>query len=152
MSWTPPTEAAQIERHKPDVYFLDYITLAATRGDGGWQDLGNFSKDLKTIGKDYQCGMVSAAQLNRDGIGREPAGPEALAQSDAIGQDADAVITAKKVSESVIKMKMAKYRHGRSGYTWYSQLDMDRGIFREVTKNEAMKIMDTDSDRQDAEQ
>lgn len=143
--------AAQVERHQPDLYLLDYLTLASTKGDGGWMDVGNFSKDLKTIAKDYQLGMVSAAQLNREhGIGKEPAGPEALSMSDAIGQDADAVITGKKMSDSIVKLKMAKYRHGNSGYTWYNHMDLSKGVIKEVSKNEALKIMDRDADAQDA--
>ena len=144
--------AAQIERHKPDIYFLDYLTLAKTKGDGGWQDIGQLSKDITIIAGEYGTAMVSAAQLNRtNGLGKDPAGTEALAQADAIGQDADAVITLKQLSESVTKMRMAKYRHGRAGYNWYTRFDMTKGIFEEVSKNTAMEIMDQDADRADAE-
>lgn len=143
--------AAQLERNKPDVYFLDYLTLAKMRGDGGWQDVGAFSKDLKTLGNDYQCGIVSAAQLNRAATesGKEPAGAETIAQADGIGQDADAVLTMKKLSDSITMMKMAKYRHGRSGFCWYMHMDLDNGVITEVSKNRAEDIMDRDAERRD---
>lgn len=145
--------ASQIERHRPDIYFLDYLTLAKTRGDGGWQDIGAFTKDLHDMAGENGVAMVAAAQLNRAfGLTKsDPAGPEALAQSDAIGQDADAVVTLKQMSESVTKMKLAKYRHGRAGYVWWTHFDPERGIFQEVSKNTAQQVMDADQDREDAE-
>jgi len=143
--------ASHIERNKPDSYYLDYLTLARTRGDGGWQDIGNFSKELKQIAGSYQVAMVAAAQLNRNGSepSKEPPGAETLAQADAIGQDADAVITLKKRSDRITMAKMAKYRHGRSGFCWYLFMDIDNGSVEEVSKNRAEDIMDQDADRRD---
>lgn len=143
--------ASHLERNKPDVYYLDYLTLAKTHGDGGWQDIGKFSKDLKQLAGQYQCGIVAAAQLNRSGSepSKEPPGAETIAQADAIGQDADAVITLKRRSDRITMAKMAKYRHGRSGYCWYLHMDLDNGIIEEVSKNRAEDIMDQDADRRD---
>lgn len=143
--------ASHIERNKPDSYYLDYLTLARTRGDGGWQDIGNFSKELKQIAGSYQIAMVAAAQLNRSGSepSKEPPGAETIAQADAIGQDADAVITLKKRSDRITMAKMAKYRHGRSGFCWYLNMDIDNGSVNEVSKNRAEEIMDQDADRRD---
>ena len=143
--------AAHLERNRPDVYYLDYLTLAKTRGDGGWQDIGNFSKDLKALAGQYQVGMVAAAQLNRNGAdtSKEPPGAETIASADAIGQDADGVITLKKKSDRVTMAKMAKYRHGRSGYCWYLRVDLDAGLIEEVSKQQAEDLMDQDSDRRD---
>lgn len=143
--------ASHLERNKPDAYYLDYLTLAKTQGDGGWQDIGKFSKDLKTLAGQYQVAMVAAAQLNRNGSepSKEPPGAETIAQADAIGQDADAVITLKKRSDRITMAKMAKYRHGRSGFCWYLHMDIDNGSITEVSKNRAEDIMDQDADRRD---
>lgn len=145
--------AAQIERHQPDVYFLDYLTLCRMKGDGGWQDVGNLTKELKEIAGRYETGLVTAAQLNRQGndSGKEPPGAETIGSSDQIGQDADAVITLKQMSARVIMYKLAKYRHGPSGYCWYSIRDMANGVFEEVSKNRAMEVMDLDADIRDQE-
>lgn len=144
--------AAQIERNKPDIVFIDYFQLLRTQGDRGWSDWGKVSNDIIEIGKQYEVGIVSAAQLNRThGLGKEPADAEGIGQSDIIGQDATAIITTKKVSDSVIKMKMAKWRHGRGGVTWYCHFDPDKGMFEEVSYNRAMDIKDRDADRHDAE-
>ena len=145
--------ASQIERHRPDAYFLDYLTLAKTQGDGGWQDIGRFSKDIKQLAGRYNVAFISAAQLNRNGAesSKEPAGAETIAQADSIGQDADAIITIKKMSDRVNVMKLVKYRHGRAGYVWHNELDLDKGIYREVSKQKALDIIDADRDRADAE-
>ena len=139
--------ASQVERNKPDILFLDYLTLAKTKGDGGWQDIGAFSKELKIIAGEYKIGMVSAAQLNRgNGLSKEVPGAEALAQADAIGQDADAVLNMKKRSEHIIEFRMAKYRHGASGYRWWVNQDLMLGKMEEVTYNKASDIMAADKD------
>lgn len=145
--------AAQMERHNPEVYYLDYLSLAKMKGDGGWQDIGNFSKGLKSLAGQYDVGVVAAAQLNRSGAEKsnEPPGAETIALADAIGQDADAVITLKKISQSVTMFRLAKYRHGRDGFCWYMHMDLDHGVIEEVSKNRADELKDKDADRRDKE-
>ncbi|AYQ99266.1 dsDNA helicase [Brevibacterium phage Cantare] len=144
--------ASQIERHRPDIYFLDYLTLAKTGAVGDWQDIGRFSKDLKILAGDYNIPIVTASQLNRtNGIGKQAVGTEALSGADAIGQDADCVITMKKKSERVIEYNLAKYRHGTSDYKWYAHMEMAKGIFKEVSYNKAIDLEQQDEDRRLAE-
>ena len=147
---SPLTIAAQIERNNPDIVFVDYLTLMEKTGDGDWKSVAKLSADLKELASRYQIPIVAAAQLNREhGLGKEPAGPEALAQADAIGQDADAVITMKQASKSVLRMKLAKFRHGTAGYQWNCCFQPGRGIFKEVSYSEAQRLMDEDEDRED---
>jgi len=147
---SPLTIASQIERNKPDIVFIDYLTLMEKSGDGDWKSVAKLSGEIKTIAMEYQVPIVAAAQLNRAmGLSKEPAGPEALAQSDAIGQDADAVITMRQMSPSVLQMKLAKNRHGASGFKWYCQFQPSAGIFKEVTYNEALTIKDEDDESDD---
>ncbi|WAA20043.1 DnaB-like dsDNA helicase [Gordonia phage Hanem] len=145
--------AAAFERTHPDAFYLDYLTLARMKGDGGWQDIGNFTKELKTLAGEYNVAIAAAAQLNRSGAenSKEPPGAETIAQADAIGQDADAVITLMKKSDRVTMFKMAKYRHGRDGFMWYANIDLKNGVFEEVSKNRALDIIDQDADRRDKE-
>lgn len=147
---SPLTIAAQIERNKPDVVFIDYLTLMEKSGDGDWKSIARLSGEIKTIAMEYQVPIIAAAQLNRTmGLGKEPAGPEALAQSDAIGQDADAVITMRQMSNSVLQMKLAKYRHGLSGFKWHTQFQPSAGIFKEVTYERALELKDEDDEAAD---
>ena len=142
--------ASQIERNRPDLYMLDYLTLGKMKGDGGWQDIGRFSKDIKEMAGRYDIGMVSAAQLNRNGTDKD-AGAETIGGSDQIGQDADAVIVLKKMSTRMTEMRLVKYRHGKSGYKWFSFLDLETGVFNEVSKDRALEIADIDKSRADDE-
>lgn len=145
----PLTIASQIERNKPDAVFLDYITLldGVDSASDDWRSIGKTSKMLKQIAERYQIPIIAAAQLNRNAaLGKGPAGPEALAESDAIGRDADAVITMKQLSKHVIQMKLAKFRHGRDGYSWYCKFLPNTGFFEEVTFDEAQDIIADDED------
>ena len=139
------TVAAQVERHKPDIVFIDYITLMEMGGGNDWQDIGALMADLKGLATTYGIPVVVAAQINRQGIGKSPAGIEALGRSDSIGQDADAVITMKKISPSVMKYKMAKFRHGPDGYSWWAEFNAKNGVLEEIDKNKAMDLRDQDA-------
>ena len=147
---SPLTIASQIERNKPDIVFIDYLTLMEKSGDGDWKSIARLSGEIKNLAMQYQVPIVAAAQLNRvNGMTKEPAGPEALAQSDSIGQDADSVITMRMTSPSVIQMKLAKYRHGLSGFKWYCQFQPTAGIFKEVSYDRANELKDEDDEKDD---
>ena len=147
---SPLTIAAQIERNNPDIVFIDYLTLMEKTGDGDWKSVSKLSKAVKNLAMQYQVPIVVAAQLNRAlGLSKEPPGPEALAEADAIGQDADAVITMKQMSPSVIQMKLAKYRHGPAGYKWHCNFNPKEGVFKEVSYSEAQALKDEDDNRDD---
>lgn len=146
------TITSQIERNKPDIVFVDYITLMA-KATNDWQGVAQLSTDLLQLGNMYSIPIVAASQLNRtSGVVSakgEPPGAEALSQSDAIGQDATAVITMKKISDSVVMMRLAKNRNGPAGFSWYCHFDPQSGIFNEVTHSRAMELKDLDDDRRD---
>lgn len=146
---SPLTIAAQIERNFPDAVYLDYITLLEAMDANGddWKSIGRLSKGIKQVAQMYQVPIIAAAQLNRTAANqRDLAGPEALAESDAIGRDADAVITMKQLSKHVIAMKLAKFRHGRDGYTWYTKFLPNTGHFEEITFDEAQDAIADDKD------
>ena len=71
---------------------------------------------------------------------------------DAIGQDADSVVTGKKMSESVIQLYLAKNRHGSSGRKLYVNFQPAKGIFEECSYDRAMALKDMDADNADREQ
>jgi hypothetical protein len=102
---------------------------------------------LKQIAQQYGIPIIAAAQLNREAANmRDLAGPDKLAESDAIGRDADAVITARQMSKHVMAMKLAKYRHGRDGYIWYCRFLPNTGHFEEITFDEAQDAIAEDKD------
>jgi replicative DNA helicase len=143
----PSMIAAQIERNKPDVVFIDYLTLMNTGGDD-WKAIANLSAELKGIAMHYQIPIIAAAQINRMAIGNDVPGPEHLAGADAIGQDADCVITMKQMSAHVIKMRLAKFRHGSDGQTWLNEFRPNSGKFDEISSQRADEITQEDKESQ----
>jgi replicative DNA helicase len=146
---SPLSIAAQIERNKVDALFLDYITLMdGSSGEADdWRSIGKLSKGLKQIAQQTGIPIIAAAQLNREAATmKDLAGPDKLAESDSIGRDADAVITARQLSKHVLAFKLAKFRHGRDGYIWYTKFLPNTGHFEEITFDEAQDAIAEDKD------
>jgi replicative DNA helicase len=141
----PSMIAAQIERNKPNVVFIDYLTLMNTGGDD-WKAIANLSAELKGIAMHYQVPIVAAAQINRMAIGNDVPRAEHLAGADAIGQDADCVVTMKQMSAHVVKMHLAKFRHGSDGQTWMNEFRPNSGKFDEISTDKAEEIMQDDKE------
>ena len=140
---SPAAIAAQIERNRPDVVFIDYLTLMNSGGDD-WRAMAELSGEIKGIAMRYEIPIVAAAQINRMAIGNDVPGAEHLAASDAIGQDADAVITMRQQSARVVKMKLAKFRHGMDGHEWFNEFSPNTGRFEEISGDDAQDIIDED--------
>jgi replicative DNA helicase len=140
---SPMTVIAQIEKNEPDIVFIDYITLMERKADD-YTGVAQLMGELKGIAMEYQVPIVVASQLNRGATQVKNVGTENLSQSDAIGQDADAVIAVQKQSGSVRRFQLIKYRHGPDGHTWYTEYNPSKGIFREVDKQRAEDLKDAD--------
>jgi replicative DNA helicase len=139
---TPSSIAAQIERNRPDIVMIDYLTLMG--GSGDWQAIAELTGELKALAMRYEVPIISAAQINRaSGIAAHP-GAEHLSGSDSIGQDADCVITMQQQSRHVIKFYLAKYRHGMDGQFWFTEFRPNSGSFTEISGDEANDIIAED--------
>lgn len=143
------TIASQIERNKPDIVFVDYLTLMAKKSSE-WQGVAELSSELVQVATEYKVPVVAASQLNREsGVTRgkgawTPPGPEALSQADAIGQDATAVLTMSAPSVHVRVGYAAKMRNAENGFKWYMHFDPGHGKFSEIQKTRAEDIADQD--------
>jgi replicative DNA helicase len=145
---SPVTIAAQIERNKVDCVFIDYLTLMEGKGDD-WRGTAKLSAEIKQLAQRYEIPIIAAAQINRMGSGKEPPKAEHIGQSDAIGQDADAIITMSQYSRHVLKMKLAKYRHGQDGETWYTEFAPNVGKMDEISGDRAEEIIEDDANSED---
>lgn len=143
---SPMAVAAGIERSEADIAFIDYLTLMEQKGDGGWLSVGQLTADLKNIAEAYKIPVCAASQINRTGVGTEPPDVDTLSRSDSVGQDADVVITMSKKSESVMKMKLAKNRHGPDGVMWFTEFRPGQGVFREVDGDRAGDLIEQDQE------
>lgn len=142
---TPLTIAATIEQKQPDICFIDYLTLMQASGDD-WRATARLSADLQGVAQRYNVPIVAMSQVNRLGISKEPPGAEHLSQADAIGQDADVVLTMMQRSKHVMKMKLAKFRHGPGGVTWFCRFSPGTGQYDEINGDEADAQIERDNE------
>lgn len=147
---TQPTMAAQIERNHADIFFLDHLTLVD--GVEDHQSAANLSSALKRMGNKYKIPIITAAQINRQGIGKAIQDTDTIGVSDKIGQDADLVINVQQFCRNVVIMRVVKFRHGPSGTVFYLKFDPNQGVMEEITYDEAMDLKDEDKDREEREQ
>lgn len=148
---SPLTIAAQIERHQPDIVFVDYLGLMQKSGPD-WQGVAQLSADMQVLAANYGIPIVSANQLNRDAVGKNWAATENLSGSDAVGQDASIILMLKEHTESVREAALAKNRNGRGGARWWLQFTPNDGVIKEITYTKAQDLMDRDAEKADEEQ
>lgn len=138
--------ASKIERNKPGLVIVDYLGLMAKQ-PGDWTELAALSSDFKQMAMDYQIPILVLNQLNRTAAGASKVGAEYLSGADAIGHDADAVITMRQISRRVTEMYMAKWRHGEgTGMKWRVLFNPNEGQIEEVSEERAYELINEDED------
>jgi replicative DNA helicase len=143
---TPSTIASVIQTRQPAVVFIDYLTLLGTSGDD-WRGTAKLSSELQSTAQRFNIPIVALSQVNRlGGMGGEPPGAEHLSQADAIGQDADFVLTMAQKSPRVTKMRLAKFRHGPGGDSWMTKFSPGTGEYEEISDNDAQDLIEEDQE------
>ena len=139
-----------------DLVVIDHVGLLMTsdgrRAIDDWRAMALISNVLREITLATSTPIVGAAQVNRDGErtgGHHPPKVSQLSQSDALGQDADVVITMNRLSERVMVHSAAKVREGPN-LKWYTRFDPAKNLFHEISKDEAMDVALVDQDHADA--
>lgn len=142
---SPSVVAARASEY--DLTIIDYVGLMAQDGGGAavddWRVMAKISNTLKTIALAQKTGIVCAAQINRDGeTGSAPPRVKNLAQSDALGQDGDVVLTMRAKPKNVAThFSLEKNRHGPSGIHFYTTFDPNRGVFTEISGDHAEDLV-----------
>ena len=138
---TPALVAANAKDY--DLSVIDYIGLmSASNGSAGvedWRVAASISNQLKAAALANQTRILVASQINRSGdtTGWKPPKTVNLSQTDAIGQDADVVITHKQYSRTTMVYGMEKNRHGAAGMYFWSRFLPNEGKFNEITREQA---------------
>jgi replicative DNA helicase len=103
---------------------VDYLQLMAgdSRAENRQQEVANISRSLKQLARELDVPIVAVSQLNRSPDASASGEPHLshLRESGAIEQDADLVLflyedQSDPSSKGIIKLKIAKNRHGRVG-------------------------------------
>ncbi len=124
--------ASQHKDRKP-IVFIDYLTLikSVEKNDNMHQKVGNITKGLKALAKEFDCPVVVLAQLSRGVEQRTDKRPmlSDLRESGSIEEDADMVMFlyrdayySKDESDKTLEINVAKNRNGAVGtvYTKYN--------------------------------
>lgn len=138
-----------------ELVFLDHVGLMRTaegkRAIDDWRFQAQISNDLRQTTLSTHTAVVAAAQVNREGEvkGRDRA-PKAshLAGSDALGQDADVVVTQNMLSRRAMVFSAEKVRNGPTGH-WHARFEPKKFRFHEITHDEANALMSEDGDFDD---
>lgn len=142
---SPATVAARVGEY--ELVVIDYVGLMAQDGGGraidDWRVMAGISNSLKSIALTNKVGMLCAAQINRDGeTGSAPPKVKNLAQSDALGQDGDVVLTMRAKPHNVAThFSLEKNRHGVSGIPFYTTFDPNHGVFTEISADHAEDLV-----------
>lgn len=130
-----------------DLVIIDHVGLlqssTGNRAIEDWRTMATISNVLREITLDSSCPILGAAQVNREGerhgSSRRPPKASTLAQSDALGQDADVVITAQRNSDRVLACSAEKVRNG-PGLRWYTRFQPADNRWEEISHDSAMDI------------
>lgn len=145
--------AAAAERKA--LVIIDYVglmhTLSGQRSMEDWRAAATISNELKAAALEHNVPVISAAQLNRSGDSVAEPGTVHLAQTDALGQDADLVMTMKQFSRRVHVNYIAKNRSGEAGVRWYSRFEPGLARFTDLTPDVARDLKDEDDERSAAQ-
>jgi replicative DNA helicase len=131
-----------------DLILVDYVGLmrsdSGQRGIDDWRVAATISNALKEVAMSKKCRILAAAQINRDGesSGWRPPKLVNLAQSDALGQDGDVVITMKRYGRDAEILSIEKNRHGPASKYFYTRYLPNLGDLSEVNHDEADDLRD----------
>lgn len=134
--------AAGIERNKPDLLVVDHLTLVS-RNTNDHLGTAEVADELNSFSMQYDIPVLALSQLNRQGA-QKGAGPETIAESDKIGQNAAGIVFIQKMSKRVIKYSVEKSRNSEGGFGWWVKFAPDRGVFSEIDYEIAQELMEED--------
>ena len=105
--------------------------------------MAEISNSLKYTALPTRLRLLCAAQINREGdTGVLPPKLKNLAQSDALGQDGDVVLTMRMKPKNVAThFCLEKNRHGPSGLHFFTTFDPNTGVYTEISGDHAEDLV-----------
>lgn len=134
---------------------VDHVGLltnhAGKRAIEDWRVAAEISNVTKEVNLAADIALVLLSQINREGEnthGWQPPKPSKLVGTDALGQDADMVVTMARMHPGGRSMAydLGKNREGPSG-RFYSRFEPGTATYTEIDKDIALEIMREDQDK-----
>lgn len=136
----PMAVAAEARRH--DVVVVDHTGLMRTSSGSrvveDWRAMHAVSNELKEIALSTSTVVLAASQLNRMGDTSTPSTTH-LAQSDALGQDADVVLAIRRPARGAATVNVVKNRRGTTA-RFHTAFRPEEGAFPEISKEDVDAI------------
>lgn len=132
---------AEVEAHKPDMFWVDYLTLlkppVSSGGDSDWQAVRMLSNGIKNTAMRRNTVGGCSAQVNREAMRANVFLPrlEHIAYGDSIGQDADKVITINR-KKDFLHYALVKNRGGMEIGNTRVRWMVDSGLIEEAPEEE----------------
>lgn len=128
---------AEVEVHRPDMFWVDYITLlkppvGTSRNEGEHVQVRQLSNGIAGIAKRRDCVGGCSAQVNREALKVRAFLPrlEHIAYGDSIGQDADQVFSLNRKGEYLF-YSLVKNRGGTEIPKMRMHFKPNEGLLRE---------------------
>lgn len=133
-----------------DLVIVDHVGLMTTsdgrRAIDDWRAQALISNVLRETTLSTGTPVLCTAQVNREGerpSSNSPPKPGSLAGSDALGQDADVVVTGKRLSVRTMVLEAGKVRDGPS-LRWWIRFDPAHNRFEEMSYEAAKELVTID--------
>lgn len=132
---------AEVEAHRPDLFWVDYLTLLSTPGRKteaqDWQNVRSLSSGVKLISMRQHVIGGCSAQVNREGIRGSVFLPrlEHIAYGDSIGADSDQVFSINR-KDNHLYYALVKNRNGPEIGMTRVKFQPDEGLLEETDEQE----------------
>lgn len=113
---------------KIDAIVLDYLNLLhSTVGSNSYERIKNVTEQVRAMSYIFNCPVISATQLNRQGFSTENPDLATISESVGLAATADVIISIFQNEEDrelgVIRLGMMKNRYGPRGHTQPMRID-----------------------------
>lgn len=139
------TISAKIGKHRPDIVFVDYITLldSAQKGAEKWEKIMEITRTLKKLAITHNIPIIIAAQSSRQGaLARGVPRLEHIGYGDSIGADSDKVFSLRKVGDE-LHLTCIKNRDDEDWFSVTIDFDVNKGQLRETGQMSGLKGLTT---------
>lgn len=137
--------AAEVDLYRPDMFWVDYLTLLKPPGNQGvedWSAVRTLSNGIKSTAMRFDTVGGCSAQVNRLAVQGNVMIPrlEHISYGDSIGQDADLVFSIARPTKKYLYWSLVKNRGGPEIGKRKVEFNPNDGLFNEVdTSDEASK-------------
>lgn len=113
---------------KLDAIVLDYLNLLhSTVGNNSYERIKNVTEQVRAMSYTFNCPVVSATQLNRQGFDQDNPDLATISESIGLAATADVIISIYQNDEdrelNIIRLGMMKNRYGARGMTQAMRID-----------------------------